>query len=104
MTIKDLDLAKNILVIWGATSEQIQKVLPSECASEAELSDRVYSILTIREYINMTFQNPKNQVGFMTMKNHNSFFEGRTPLEVISSGRLDDLTETKVQIRHMGEW
>lgn len=61
-------------------------------------------ILTLRENINMNFSNPENQNKFMSMKNHNQYFKGRTPLEVISSGHINDLIETESRTRFIGQW
>lgn len=51
MISKHLDLAISTLVKWGATPEQVQKVLSSD--SERELKVRVYTILSIRESLKM---------------------------------------------------
>ncbi|WP_260321842.1 MbcA/ParS/Xre antitoxin family protein [Vibrio crassostreae] len=39
------------------------------------------------------FNNPSNVYGFMTMKNHNPFFDGKTPLSFIASGELAALEQ-----------
>jgi hypothetical protein len=42
----------------------------------------------------MIFDNPETVYGFMSLDNHNSFFDGRKPIDIIASGRLDDLSDT----------
>ncbi len=39
--------------------------------------------LNIHQALRIVFENPANQYGFMKMKNHNPYFSGRSPLEVI---------------------
>ncbi|GAB3531407.1 hypothetical protein [Photobacterium alginatilyticum] len=97
-----LELAMDTLNKWGATPKEIQNVLPSYPDDEQE--ERVYCILSILNFLKVHFDNPKNRTGFMAMKNHNSFFEGRSPLEVISTGSLDDLKEVEARVRNMGVW
>ncbi|GAB3530767.1 hypothetical protein [Photobacterium alginatilyticum] len=97
-----LELARDTLKKWGATPEEIQNVLHSYPEDEQE--ERVYCILSILNFLKVHFENPKNQTGFMAIKNHNSFFEGRSPLEIISTGSLDALKEVEARVRNMGVW
>jgi hypothetical protein len=48
----------------------------------------------IHAALSIIFDNTENVHGFMSMKNHNAFFDGRKPIDIISSGRLDDLSNT----------
>lgn len=51
-------------------------------------------MLNIHSALRVIFDNPENLYGFMAMANHNPFFQGRTPLEVMSQGDFVSLYET----------
>ncbi len=55
---------------------------------------RISLVLNIHAALRVLFDNPKNLYGFMSMDNHDDFFHGRSPLEVIASGDLTSLHET----------
>lgn len=97
-----LEVAMSILAEWGATPDQIDSILPPD--SEDDVDERAYCILSIKRYLRVHFNNPVNQAGFMRMKNNNEFFEGRTPLDIISSGSLTALREVEARIRNIGAW
>lgn len=97
-----IEVAIKILTIWGASELQIKSILNLNGKSDSMMRSNL--ILTIRENINMNFSNPENQNKFMSMKNHNQYFKGRTPLEVISSGHINDLIETESRTRFTGQW
>jgi uncharacterized protein (DUF2384 family) len=97
----------NILDKWGYSPEQqililgMKKSLYDDCRKDinkTSLSDdqlkRVSYILNIHAALRMLFDHPENMNGFMSMNNHNAFFDGRKPIDIISSGRLDDLSDT----------
>ncbi|MBE8233129.1 MAG: DUF2384 domain-containing protein [Endozoicomonadaceae bacterium] len=98
--------ANNILVSWGCSGVQIQTILKLQKANyykfksapeSARFSDdqleRVSYILNIHQALRIIFSNPENVTGFMSNKNHNEYFNGRTPLEVIESGLFSSLYE-----------
>jgi Protein of unknown function (DUF2384) len=41
----------------------------------------------------MLFENPENVYGFVRMPNHNAFFNGKAPIEILSSGLVSALYE-----------
>ncbi|MGD8111705.1 MbcA/ParS/Xre antitoxin family protein [Vibrio sp. TRT 21S02] len=103
--------ADNILASWGCSAQQSQNILKLSKSSyhkfkanpeTTKLSDdqleRVSYILNIHQALRIVFSNPANVDGFMTMKNHNDFFAGRTPLEIITSGKFADLYEVARRI------
>ena len=56
--------------------------------------ERISYILNIHAALRIVFDNPENVYGFMSMPNNNSYFNGRTPLTVISTGNFGALYET----------
>lgn len=55
---------------------------------------RISLVLNMHAALRVLFENPDNLYGFMTLANHNAFFHGRSPLEVIACGDLASLLET----------
>lgn len=111
--------ADNILSSWGCTAQQSQNILKLSKSSyhkfkanpeTTKLSDdqleRVSYLLNIHQALRIVFSNSANIYGFMTMKNHNDFFAGRTPLEIIESGKFGDLYEVarRVDALRGGLW
>ncbi|MGF1723560.1 MbcA/ParS/Xre antitoxin family protein [Photobacterium nomapromontoriensis] len=103
--------ADNILSSWGCTAQQSQNILKLSKSSyhkykanpdSTKLSDdqleRVSYILNIHQALRIVFGNPANVSGFMSMKNNNDYFAGRTPLEIIESGKFGDLYEVARRI------
>ncbi|MEH6566630.1 MAG: hypothetical protein V7756_14980 [Halopseudomonas sp.] len=106
-----LRVAIKILQLWGVleqeqsvilgfnrknlTEDQMQSALSKDQLSHISL------ILDIHATLRSVFSNPANQYGFMRMRNNNSFFNGRTPMEIIGSGELKDLYETWHRIKSL---
>jgi hypothetical protein len=101
----------DILDKWGCSPEQSMLILGLEKTAYDEylkdmnkvrLSDeqlqRVNYILNIHAALRVLFENPENLYGFMSMNNHNAFFDGRKPIDIIASGRLEDLTNISNRI------
>ncbi|MGN7440663.1 hypothetical protein [Pseudomonas lactis] len=103
-----LRTAVKILKKWQASEEQIEAVLKvSESIYKGENQDdesatdldrnqlqRISMVLNIHAALRTVFENPKNLYAFPSMKNENTFFNGKTPLEVMSQGGLADLQGT----------
>ncbi|OBU16349.1 hypothetical protein AYY19_04105 [Photobacterium aquimaris] len=98
--------ADNILSSWGCTGQQSQNILKLSKSSYhkfkatpeiTKLSDdqleRVSCILNMHQALRFVFSNPANISNFMGMKNNNDYFAGRSPLEIIESGKFGDLYE-----------
>lgn len=103
-----LRTAMNIMERWGATREQMGKILrvsastlarsKAGAGSGAKLDDdqldRISHVLNIHAALRTLFENPANLYGFVAMPNQNGFFNGRSPLEVMSDGSFASLYET----------
>lgn len=96
-----------ILDKWHCSAEQIQRILQISkaayykyrndpaCASlTQDQLERISYLLNIHSCLRLLFDNPQNLYGFMAMPNHNPYFNGQSPLDVISSGQFSALYET----------
>lgn len=111
LAIAGFKAVDKILSLWGCSTMQSQNILKVsksnyhkfKCHPETtKLSDdqleRVSHLLNIHQSLHVLFSNPANVNGFMSLKNNNDFFAGRTPIEIISSGRFGDLYEVSRRI------
>jgi hypothetical protein len=107
LSVAGLKAAFNILDKWGCSAEQAQAILrmkratyfklkgdPAGANLDADQLSRISMLLNIHQALRIVFENPENQYGFMKMKNHNPYFSGRTPMEVIEGGEFTKLYET----------
>ncbi|MGL5602604.1 MAG: MbcA/ParS/Xre antitoxin family protein [Silvania sp.] len=104
--------AMNILEKWGCTTEQQQNILQLSRAAlykyrhsdtqSASLSHdqltRVSYLLNMHSALRIVFSNPENVYGFMTMANHNAYFNGATPLSFIAGGEFGNLHEVAKRV------
>ncbi len=117
---KDISLAAQSTVIstvlrildkWHCTAAEKQALLgvgrstlfkyaktPATARLMADTLERCSYILNIHAALRTIFDNPENVYSFVRMPNHNPFFLGRSPLEVICSGRFADLYEAHKRI------
>ncbi|MCP1674119.1 hypothetical protein J2T57_001221 [Natronocella acetinitrilica] len=101
-----LRTAVAILEKWGASTEQTLAILRiaritysrvkrGEVVSlEDDHLTRVSIVLNIHAGLATVFDNPENVYGFMGMRNHNAFFLGRSPLEIMEQGDFMSALET----------
>lgn len=114
-----LRVAINILNKWQCTSTDKQSILAmarstlykyQENPTSAKLSrdqlERVSYILNIHQALRIVFSNPENVYGFMQMQNHNPYFNGKTPMELIASGNFGTLYEvyTRIDAMRGSQW
>ncbi|NYU10663.1 hypothetical protein A8O28_01960 [Enterobacteriaceae bacterium CCUG 67584] len=104
--------AMNILEKWGCTPEQQQNILQLSRAAlykyrhgetkSASLSHdqltRISYLLNMHSALRIVFSNPENVYGFMTMANHNAYFNGATPLSLIEGGEFGNLHEVAKRV------
>lgn len=87
------------LTNWGATPHQIEVIFPK--ADQSEMEQRANHITAIDECLRLLYREHSAQKNFMNRANKSMFFNGRKPLAVISSGKLDDLAQAHQVIRSM---
>ncbi|BBB29831.1 antitoxin Xre-like helix-turn-helix domain-containing protein [Neptunomonas japonica] len=111
-----LKAAVTILDKWGASGEQGEAILRVSHSTYARAKKkdvmqainldrdqvtRISFILNIHAALRIVFDNPENLYGFMKMINHNPFFAGRSPLEVMGNGDFVSVYETFRRIDSM---
>ncbi|OAN26620.1 antitoxin Xre-like helix-turn-helix domain-containing protein [Pseudomonas oryzihabitans] len=104
-----LRAALNILDRWQASSEQSCRILRISRSTytralqregnwavslDADQLQRVSLVLNMHSALRLIFDNPENVYGFVAMANHNEFFNGRSPLEIMAQGDMISLYET----------
>lgn len=100
------DLGNSLLEKWGCTTAQKLAILgiakadftryqknPSLVYLNTEQLQRISYLSNIHQSLKEVFSNPENLYGFMNMKNNNSYFNGRTPLSIIATGKVDDFSD-----------
>ena len=100
------DLGANLLEKWGCTTAQKLAILGIAKADftryqkdssvvylNTEQLYRISYLTNIHQSLKEVFSNPKNLYGFMSMKNNNSYFNGRTPLSIIAKGKVNDFSD-----------
>lgn len=111
--------AVQILANWGCDSGQMADILgmgrsnffrlkkdPGKAKLSVDQLDRISYLLNIHQALRLMFDNPENIYGFMGMRNHNPYFNGTAPLELITRGHLADLYEVSKRIDALrgGHW
>lgn len=104
----------NILDKWKCKPAQKQAILamgrstlykyqeePASAKLTCDQIERMSFILNIHQALRITFSNPENVYGFMSMKNHNPFFAGKSPLDLVCSGSFATLYEVYKRIDAM---
>ena len=79
---------------------------PTSVKLSADQLDRISYVLNIHSALRIVFSNPENVYGFVSKKNHNPFFNGKTPLELMSTGKFGILHDVYRNIDTMrgGQW
>ena len=115
-----LKAAVRILDKWRASGEQGEAILRvshstyararrgdiAEIKLDSDQLTRISYLLNIHAALRMIFDHPENLYGFVNMINHNPYFNGRTPLEIMGSGDFAALYETFKRIDSLrgGQW
>jgi hypothetical protein len=116
-----LRAAVGIIEKWAASSEQACRILrisrsthtrakqrdPDWSVSlDADQMQRISFVLNIHAALRLVFDNPENVYGFPAMANHNEFFNGRSPLEIMSQGDMISLYETfrRIDVLRGAQW
>ncbi len=105
-----LRTALRILGKWKATTEQACSILRISRSSishaqqgkgielDCDQLERASIVLNCHASLRQVFDNPENVYGFVGKENHNDFFNGRKPLEIMAQGDLLSLFETYKRI------
>lgn len=113
-----LSTALNILSKWDASNEQSCNILRVSRSTitraqqgkgvelDSDQLDRASIVLNCHSALRLVFDNPENVYGFPKMENHNDFFNGRKPLEIMAQGDFLSLVETfkRIDALRGGGW
>lgn len=114
-----LKVVLNIFDKWGCSATEKQAVLGMTSSSffrnaknplAAKLNhdqvERISYVLNIHQALRMVFSNNENIYGFMRMENNNPYFNGKTPLSIIATGKFGSLYEVfkRVDVMRGGQW
>lgn len=91
--------AWHLLMAWGVMPNNIDAILPEN--NELEQQQREQYVLTINESLKLLYSDDEEQKAFMQRPSKVVLINGRKPIEVISSGKLDDLALVHRSIRSM---
>ena len=112
-------MGNGILDKWGCSVSQKYAILgipkssfhrylndPSTVTLSNDQLERLSYLANIHQALRIIFSNPDNVYGFMSMVNQNPFFNGRSPLSIISSGNFGALYEVFKRVDSMrnGQW
>ena len=81
-----------LLGVGRSTLHKYQSA-PATARLSPDLLERISYLLNIHAVLRILFENPENVYGFMRMPNNSLFFNGKAPLELLSSGLVSSLYE-----------
>ena len=105
-----LRTALKILDQWKATTQQVCSILRitrsrvcrirqgKAVRVDRDQLERASIVLNCHASLRLTFENPDNVYGFVSMENYNDFFNGRKPLEIMAQGDFLSIFETYKRI------
>lgn len=114
-----LRAAVAILDKWHASSDQACRILRISRSTytrakqrdlviglDADQMQRISFVLNIHAALRLVFDNPENLYGFPAMANDNDFFNGRSPLDIMSQGDMTSLYETfrRIDVLRSAQW
>lgn len=98
--------ALNIMDKWSCSEKEKMALLgigrstlhkyqasPANARLSPDLLERISYLLNIHAVLRLLFENPENVYGFVRLPNHNEFFNGKAPMEILSSGLMSALYE-----------
>ena len=98
--------ALNIMDKWSCSEKEKMAILgigrstlhkyqatPTSARLTPDLMERISYLLNIHAILRILFENPENVYGFVRMPNKNSFFDGKAPMDILSSGLMSALYE-----------
>lgn len=114
-----LKVVLRILDKWGCSEAEKQALLgigrstlhkyqgaPESARVSPDLLERLSYILNMHQALRIVFENPENVYGFVRMPNSNPYFNGKSPMEIMSTGRVAHLYEVARRVDAMrgGGW
>ena len=84
---------KMALLGIGRSTLHKYQAAPGSARLTPDLLERISYLLNIHAVLRILFENPENVYGFVRMPNHNAFFNGKSPMDLLSSGLMSSLYE-----------
>lgn len=84
---------KTALLGIGRSTLHKYQGAPASARPSPDLLERISYLLNIHAVLRTLFDNPENVYGFVRMPNSNVFFNGKAPMELMSSGLMSSLYE-----------
>ncbi len=109
----------NILALWQCSEKEKMALLgvgrstlhkyqahPDSARVSQDLLERLSYLLNIHQALRTLFGNPENVYGFVRMANHNAFFNGASPMDIMTGGTVAALYEVHRQLDSLrgGQW
>lgn len=97
---------KTALLGVGRSTLHKYQSRPESARVSNDLLERLSYLLNIHQALRTLFGNRENVYGFVRMPNHNPFFNGVSPMDVMSNGRVASLYEVHRQLDGLrgGQW
>ena len=96
-----INKAIEILIHWGLSRDAAILALGKQRHTLEVTEKRAILVHDISSSLKILFENPKNVQAFMRMPNHNVYFNGKTPLDMIRDGELSSLEECAQRIKFL---
>lgn len=93
--------ACRILRISQSTFRRVKKGRDAGSRLDIDQQERISLVIGIHASLRTVFSEQSNVHCFPGLKNDNAFFDGRSPLEVISHGDIISIYETFKRIQHL---
>jgi len=94
--------AIGILSNWDISIDRRLRILDISNQSESahkERTTKAFLLTEIDKVLSQIFDNPENAHAFMNLPNHNDYFKGCTPIEIIEGGNIEVTQEVYTRIR-----
>lgn len=97
---------KTALLGVGRSTLHKYQSRPESARIGNDLLERLSYLLNIHQALRTLFGNRENVYGFVRLPNHNPFFNGASPMDVMSTGRVASLYEVNRQLDGLrgGQW
>ena len=97
---------KMALLGVGRSTLHKYQAQPDSARVSQDLLERLSYLLNIHQVLRTLFGNRENIYGFVRMANHNTFFNGASPMDIMAGGTVAALYEVHRQLDSLrgGQW
>ncbi len=97
---------KMALLGVGRSTLHKYQAQPDSARISQDLLERLSYLLNIHQALRTLFGNRENVYGFVRMANHNPYFNGASPMDVMAGGTVGGLYEVHRQLDSLrgGQW